>query len=168
MRNANRRMCGAMMLRFVSRSTTTLVSVAITCTAACGSSGDGGADAAGPSVACLEANSHSDLSWIQDNVFTPSCSKFGACHKDAALSAAGLNLEAGKSRASLVGVKSKLFPQFDLVAAGNASNSYLMIIAGHYPGYLKAGVGTMPLNSPVLCVEKRQAIDRWISAGALP
>ncbi len=134
----------------------------------CGTSGDNGVDAAGPSAACLAATAHSDLTWIQDNIFSPSCSKFGACHKDAATSAAGLNLEAGKARANLVSVKSKLFPQFELVAAGSANNSYLMIIAGHYPGPLKPGIGTMPLNSPTLCIEKRQAIDRWIAAGAMP
>jgi hypothetical protein len=127
-----------------------------------------GVDAAPVSASCAKATQHSDLTWIQDNVFSPSCSKFGACHKDAATSAAGLNLESGKSRSAMVGIKSTLFPQFDLVAAGNARDSYLMTIIGHYPGSLKPGVGTMPINSAVLCVEKREAIDRWIAAGAMP
>jgi hypothetical protein len=125
-------------------------------------------DAAVVSAACIEATQHSDLAWIQANVLTPSCSKFGACHQGAATSAAGLNLQDGNSRAALVGIKSKLFPQFDLVAPNSPSNSYLMIITGHYPGPLKAGVATMPLNSQLLCVEKRDAINRWIAAGATP
>lgn len=121
---------------------------------------------AAPSPECLEATLHSDLTYIQEKIFTPSCSGFSACHKGRALSAAGLNLEAGTSRTALLGVASTLFPQFQLVVAGQPAESYLMVILGHIEGPL-TDKGTMPYNNPLLCVEKREAIARWIAAGAL-
>lgn len=117
---------------------------------------------------CAEATEHDDLAWIQENVFTPSCAAFGPCHQGAALMAGELSLEdAATSHAQLVGVESVLFPQFDRVVAGDPENSYLMIILGHFDGPL-AESGTMPYNSPLLCEEKRDAIARWIEAGANP
>jgi hypothetical protein len=120
------------------------------------------------SSSCRDAATHSDLTWIQDNILTPSCAAFAACHRDAATSAAGLNLEPGQARANLVGKSSVLFPSYQLVAAGIPSSSYLMIITGQVNGPLPTGVGTMPFNSPLLCEEKRAAMQRWIAAGALP
>src|SRR5690349_23110414 len=58
---------------------------------------------------CTEAVDHSDLAWIQDNIFTPSCSKFSACHQGRASDAAHLSLEMGKSHDELVDVDSDLF-----------------------------------------------------------
>ena len=115
---------------------------------------------------CLEAMDHSDLAWIQENILTPSCSAFDACHKDRADEAGGLNLEAGMSHAQLVGVQSEMFPEFDRVVAGDPESSYLMVILGHVDGPIDEDVGTMPYNSPLLCVEMRDAIARWIEAGA--
>ena len=46
------------------------------------------------------------------------------------------------------------------------SMSYLMVVLGHIDGPLDPRIGTMPYNSPLLCVEKREAIERWIAAGA--
>lgn len=138
--------------------------------AACGG-GSSSVDAppaidAPPSAVCLEANGHSDLTWIQDKVFTPSCAGFSACHKGAANDAGGLNLETGMSRTALVGKASKLFPQFQLVKPNDAANSYLMIVMGHVAGPINNNSGTMPYNSALLCVEKRRAVERWIAAGA--
>ena len=67
------------------------------------------------SVSCIAATHHDDLPWIQDNVFTPSCSNFTSCHKGAASMAGDLSLETGRSRAELVGVPSKQFPTWTLV-----------------------------------------------------
>ena len=114
-----------------------------------------------PSATCLEAQDHSDLPWIQENVLTPSCAAFTACHKGAALSAEGLNLEDGMSLDNLVDVESELFPEFVLVVPGDPQNSYLMIVLGHFPGPLTDS-GTMPFNNPLLCTQKRDAIQRWI------
>jgi hypothetical protein len=121
---------------------------------------------AAPSASCLEANNHSDFDWIATNVFSTGCAAFSACHKGTATQAAGLSLEPTVARAQLVGVASTLFPQFQRVKPNDAANSYLMIVMGHYPGPKKAS-GTMPLNLPLVCVEKRRAIERWIAAGAL-
>jgi hypothetical protein len=44
-----------------------------------------------------------------------------------------------------------------------------MVILGEFPGppgMIDPLVGTMPSNSPLLCQEKRDAIERWINAGA--
>ncbi|MBP9086488.1 MAG: hypothetical protein KBG15_10250 [Kofleriaceae bacterium] len=123
-------------------------------------------DDAPPSAICLEANDHSDLAWIQDKIFTPSCSGFSACHKGAARQAGNLNLEAGNSHSNLVNKPSGLFPQFQLVKPTDAANSYLMIVMGHFAGPLDNKSGTMPYNSAVLCIEKRRAVERWVTAGA--
>ena len=121
-----------------------------------------------PSAICLEANDHSDLTWIQDKIFTPSCSGFSACHKGAAREAGGLNLEAGNSRTNMVGKASGLFPEFQLVKPNDAAASYLMIVTGHVAGPINESKGgRMPFNSAKLCNEKLRAMERWIAAGAL-
>jgi len=114
---------------------------------------------------CLEAVDHSDLAWIQEHVFTPSCSRFNACHKGRALDAAELNLEPGMSQAQLVNVQSTLFTEYHRVVPSDPQNSYLLIILGQFQGPL-TDKGTMPYNSPLLCQEMRDAIQRWIEAGA--
>jgi len=136
--------------------------------AACGGGGSATPDAApeidaAPSPVCIEARSHSDLAWLQDNVFTPSCANFNACHKGNATSASGLNLEAGNTEANMVNQPSKLFSQYDLVVPGDLQNSYLMIILGSQDGPLDMEI-TMPYNNPLLCIDKRDAIERWITA----
>lgn len=137
--------------------------------AACGTgSGSGGdddsPDAGELSASCLEAESHSDAEWIQQNVFTPSCAAFNACHKGAALSAGGLNLEAGQAEANLVGSGSSLFPEFELIEPGSPTDSYLLVILGAQDGPLDPEVGMMPFNSPPLCEPKLGAIRRWIES----
>lgn len=133
-----------------------------------GADGSVGSDAsaadAGVSPSCMEATEHSDLAWIESEIFAPSCAAFGPCHQGAAVSAGGLNLEEGNSEANLVGVASGLFPEYDLVVPGDPDASYLMIILGHRDGPIDSSTGTMPYNNPLLCVEKRDAIERWITA----
>ena len=118
------------------------------------------------SPSCVAAVSHDDLPWLQDNVLTPSCSNFTSCHKGAAAMAGELSLETGRSHAELVGVPSTAFPAWTLVVPGDAAHSYLMVAVGQYPGPLDPQVGTMPYNSRLLCKEKRDALERWIAAGA--
>jgi hypothetical protein len=136
---------------------------------ACGGGDDGPPDA---NPFCLEAVNHSDLEWIQDNIFTPSCSRFSACHQRdnqgrLPREAAFLTLEEGESEEQMVNVPSELFDEFMRVVPGDPENSYLMIILGHFPGPLTEE-GTMPYNSPLLCVEQRDAIARWITSLAPP
>jgi hypothetical protein len=130
-----------------------------------GSNGDAGIDAISPS--CREAMDHSDLTWLQDRVFQPSCAGFTACHMGTAPDAGGLSLERGQTHRQLVDVDSMMFDQFKRVEPNDPANSYLMIIMGQYPGPLDVDVGRMPYNSPLLCKEKRDAVERWILAGAL-
>jgi hypothetical protein len=130
----------------------------------CNGNGDpADVDAMPISPDCMEATQHSDLEWIQEKIFSPSCADFSACHQGNALGAAGLNLEPGMAAANMIGVPSTL-PEgagFDLVVPGDPENSYLAIILGQYDGPLPPS-GTMPYNNPLLCPEKRDAIDRWI------
>lgn len=137
---------------------------------ACGDDGGGGADARidAISASCMEATMHSDLTWIQDRIFTPSCADFDSCHMGLAPEAGGLSLERGQSHVQMVGVDSDLFTQFKIVEPNDPMNSYLMIIVGQFEGPLDPDVLTMPYNSPLLCKEKRDAIQRWIEAGAPP
>ena len=121
---------------------------------------------AGPDPACLEAEGHADLAWIQEKIFTPTCAAFSVCHQGRALQAEGLNLEDGESYGELVGQASALFPDKQLVVPGDPEARYLMTAVGQYPGELGPG-GTMPFNNPLLCVEKRDAMQRWIEQGAL-
>jgi len=141
--------------------------VCVAAIAACGTDvkqPDGSVDS-GPSPLCLEANDHSDLAWIQEEILTPTCSKFNACHKGAALSAGGLNLEAGNSADNLINKMAVLPPDaIMLVKPGEPENSYLMVVLGSYDGFIDPEIGTMPFNNPLLCVEKRLAIERWITA----
>jgi len=122
-----------------------------------------GADAA-PSPECLEAAEHSDLAWIQDNIFSRSCANFSSCHRGAATSAGGLNLEDEMAEANLINVPSDLFPEFDLVEPGMPADSYLLMILGHVEGPIEPDVGTMPYNSDTLCPQKLDAIERWIQS----
>jgi hypothetical protein len=100
-------------------------------------------------------------------VFTPSCSRFTACHQGRALMAGELSLEAGETHDQLVGIDSTLFPEFQRVVVGDSTASYLMVQLGSIDGP-RTEAGTMPYNSPLLCQEMRDAIARWIDEGANP
>ena len=140
---------------------------------ACGGDDDGGGspDAMADPL-CVEAEDHSDLAWIQDNVFSRSCANFNACHMGSALSAGGLNLEEGMAEAALVDVPSdvaaELGYEMDLVEPGDPEGSYLMHILGHYGDTVEENpridesVGFMPYNNERLCPEKVEAVARWI------
>ena len=122
------------------------------------------ADAA-PSASCLAAENHSDLAWIQDNILTPGCAAFAACHKGAATSAKGLSLESGLTLARTSGIASKTDPNFNLLVEGNANQSYILMVLGRKP--LPQGVvinASMPYNNPPLCSQKIEAMARWINS----
>lgn len=131
---------------------------------ACGGGDDGGEPDAGISPSCMEATAHSDLAWLQDNVFTPSCAAFSSCHMGAASLAEGLNLEAGMTEANLVGVASTQVSSLELVAPGDPDNSYLIIKLGRGNFPPGAETTTMPLGNPLLCDEKIDAVVRWIDS----
>jgi hypothetical protein len=127
--------------------------------------GDGtNVDAA--STACDEAKSHSDLAWIQDNIFTASCA-FSGCHKGTAANAGFLSLESGMSHGSLVGQAAVTESGWMRVVASDPSHSYLLVAVGAETGPTPAG-GLMPLANPKLCQDKLDAMSRWVMAGAQP
>ena len=125
---------------------------------------------------CREAEAHSDLAWLEQNLFLPNCSRSRSCHQGTAQQAGGLNLEPGNVHTNTVNVTSGLFDQFSLVVPGDPAASYLMIITdplsadnpGGFAGPIDETVGSMPKNNPLLCSQKRDAIERWIMGGALP
>ena len=137
-------------------------------------SGDAAGDATSP--ACLEATQHSDIAWIEQNVFVPSC-VFGDCHSGNNQTKQGMiDLHTGQARAHLVGVPSMLDPTRVLVTASAPRQSWMMVMLGQIQpadadppsGPLDAEIGTMPQGTAgeLLCPEKRDAIERWIAAGA--
>jgi hypothetical protein len=148
--------------------------IAILCSA-CGT-GPGGSDAGGDSVpqVCLDATMHQDLAWIEANIFVKQCA-FSGCHNGAATPQGMQDLRAGMSYAHLVNVTSVLEPTRKLVVPGDPAKSYLLVMimeiqpqdADPPAGPIRTDVGTMPQGSTLLCVEKRDAIKRWIAAGAM-
>jgi hypothetical protein len=138
--------------------------------AACGggNSGDDDPDAApaDASPSCQEATTYQDFTSIQANIFVRQCA-FMDCH-DSSAPESMMDLTATNARDQLVDVDCMLGVAAGMkrVVANSPSTSYLMIILGEYPGPIDNDVGTMPLNSPLLCQEKRDAIERWINAGA--
>ncbi|HMG23543.1 MAG TPA: hypothetical protein VK607_19550 [Kofleriaceae bacterium] len=123
-------------------------------------------DAGAGGATCEEAASHSDLAWLQANVFTPSCA-VGACHRGSAANAGHLSLEPGLAHAQLVNTASTSATTWMRVVPSNATRSYLLVAIGAASGPLPSD-GVMPLGNPILCAAKRDAIKRWIEAGAPP
>ena len=115
---------------------------------------------------CDEAKTHSDLAWIQSNVFTGSCA-IGACHRGTAATAGHLSLELGLSHSQLVNTASTSATSWMRVVPSDAARSYLLVAIGAQSGPMPSD-GLMPLGNGLLCVEKRDAITRWIAAGAPP
>ncbi|HVK87503.1 MAG TPA: hypothetical protein VM513_25475 [Kofleriaceae bacterium] len=140
---------------------------------------------AGPSATCIEAMSHSDLAFIEDKIFKPGC-VFQSCHDGIGGGAGTLDLRASMSHAALVNVDARTDADasppgtYKLVVPMQPTQSYLMFLIRHYTaqemspeaGQPAADVGFMPQDNtgalPPLCIEKREAIVRWIEAGAPP
>lgn len=148
---------------------------------ACGGGGgngddapDGGADAP-VSPACQEATTYSNLGSIEDKIFRGSCI-FSGCHNGTATDAGRIDLRAGAAHASLVGVASEVSAGRMLVVPGDPGKSYLMVMIGQIAPEdadppttaPPADIGLMPQNTGgiLLCPQKRDAIERWITAGA--
>jgi methionine-rich copper-binding protein CopC len=100
-----------------------------------------------------------DFKSIQDNVFTPICTK---CHIGAG-APEGLQLDADHSYALLVGVASAEQPTVLRVSAGNPDNSYII---RKLQGTAGISGGQMPLGGPYLPQSTIDVIRQWITAGA--
>jgi hypothetical protein len=124
---------------------------------------------------CLEAASHSDLTWIQANVFATQCAS-SSCHNGSSTPAGQIDLRSGMAYGHLVGVASALEPTRTLVVAGDPKSSYLEVMLGIIAPEdatppappPRSDVGYMPQDNPPLCCQKMGAIDRWIAGGAAP
>lgn len=120
-------------------------------------------DAAAVKTACEEAELHSDLAWIQQHVFTPSCAT-AACH-DADEPEVYLSVADGMAYSNLVNVGASTVDGWKRVVPGSPGTSYLMVALGRAEGPPPRD-GFMPLLAEPLCAEKLAAIERWIAQGA--
>ena len=102
-----------------------------------------------------------DFKSIQDNVFTPICTK---CHIGAG-APQGLQLDEAHSYALLVGVPSTEQPSVLRIKAGDPDNSYLVQKIEGAPSI--SGV-RMPFGGPYLPQSTIDVIRTWVSNGALP
>jgi hypothetical protein len=100
-----------------------------------------------------------DLQSIQDNVFTPICTR---CHIGAS-APEGLRLDAADSYSLLVGVPSAEVPSLLRVMPGDPDESYLVLKLQGSPGIVG---GQMPLGGPYLPQATIDAIRQWITDGA--
>ncbi len=125
------------------------------------SSPDDSPDAQTPSPDCVEARDHSDLAWIQNEVFTPSCTMGTSCHRGEANDAQGLNLEHGMAAANLIDQPALGCFGETLVVPDRPEDSYLMAVFGVYPAG-SCRIFLMPFKQPPLCRDKLDAIERWI------
>jgi hypothetical protein len=131
------------------------------CRIALDSSPDAGAEV---SAECVAAQGHSDLAWIETNVFTANCN-FGSCHGGTGAQADHLSLIAGSVHDQLVGQPSVEDPSWMRVVASDSDHSYLMVALGAVSGPLPKD-GVMPDGQTPLCQDKIDAVQRWIAAGA--
>jgi hypothetical protein len=120
------------------------------------------------SASCTDAATHQELSWIQKNVFTPQCT-FSGCHNGENTKQGKIDLRDGKSFATLVNGDSMLQSGAKLVVPSDPATSYLEVMLGSEPGTVDPTVGLMPQSNGgmLLCCQKLDAIQRWITAGAM-
>lgn len=100
-----------------------------------------------------------DFTSIQDNVFTPICTR---CHIGAS-APEGLQLDAAHSYGLLVGVPSVEQPSVLRVKPGDPDNSYLI---QKLEGAPTISGGQMPLGGPYLPQATLDTIRQWITDGA--
>lgn len=151
-----------------------LTVMAMASAAACGDDGNPQMpDARPPSAACLEADTYQDLTSLETKIFRQSCI-FSGCHNGVGNDAGRTDLREGMAHAALVNRASLIDPSRMMVVPGDPAKSYLLVMIGHLaPGMADPPadpppVELMPQNTggQLLCVEKRNAIERWITAGA--
>jgi hypothetical protein len=126
---------------------------------------------------CLQAANEDSFAWIQQNIFATNC--FGSsCHDQGGQGrlAIAQQVSATQAYANLVGsggtgVSSMIDPTRMLVVPGNGSASWLEVMVQEIPPSAASppaqpppdDIGFMPQANGVLCCQKLDAIDRWIS-----
>ena len=141
---------------------------------------------------CLDAANHNDFTWIKTNIFDRNC--FGsACHTMNGSAKLKLSNDPNDSTAMVSqdmaymdllgadgnGAMSTIYPSTRrLVVPGDPSSSYMELMiqritpdmanppATTSDGIPPSNIGYMPQANPILCCQKLDAIDRWITAGA--
>ena len=141
-------------------------------------SGGGGAVCmTSTAAACMDATTHSDFTWIQDNVLSKQCA-FTGCHNGGSTDAGRLDFRSGAaSYMHLVNFDSRVASGRKLVVPGSVNQSYLAVMLGMIKpseadppaGAIPETIGLMPMdnNGALLCCQKLDAIDRWITMGAM-
>ncbi len=129
-------------------------------------------------AACVQAETHSDLAWVEMNVFKLQCA-FSGCHNAAATKAGRLDLmNPGMSHDDLVNADSMIETGRKLVIPSQPKQSYLLVMMQAFkPAEMEptpvpnppTDIGFMPqgTDNVPLCCQKIDAIERWITAGAL-
>lgn len=131
------------------------------------------------SDACKEAETQSSYAWVEANVFAVSCA-FSGCHNGTATAAGRIDFKtAGAGHADIVGIDSTVAPGRKLIVAGQPKQSYLLMLMQQFaPSEMQptpaanppTDVGFMPqgTDNVPLCCQKLDAVERWITAGAMP
>jgi hypothetical protein len=144
------------------RRTRGLTLLAILACAGCAGNGKG-LDQNGQPLASEGGGSNApltaDLQSIQDNVFTPICTR---CHIGAS-APEGLRLDAADSYNLLVGVPSAEVPSLLRVMPGDPDESYLVLKLQGSAGIVG---GQMPFGGPYLPQSTIDVIRQWITDGA--
>jgi hypothetical protein len=133
----------------------------IACAAGCAGNGEG-LDANGEPITSGSGPTGAvtaDLQSIEENVFTPICSK---CHIGAS-APEGLQLDAAHAYEDLVGVPSAEEPNLERVNPGNPNLSYMVLKIEGASGIEGA---QMPFGETPLPQSTIDAIRQWISNGA--
>ena len=115
---------------------------------------------------CVEAEDHDDFAWIEANILEPSCVSAPGCH-DGSSAIEDLDLSGGGAFDALVNGGSLQQVGMAFVEPGVPSESYLMLKLGDYDQGLLLE-RSMPYGIDRICWQKRDAIARWIEAGAQP
>ena len=134
----------------------------------------------GTSSTCMAADTHSDFAFIKGQIFPISCSASASCHMSAT-SSGKLDLSAANAYTSIMGangmggVMANVDKSRVLVVPGDPKASYFFFMVhgvaaedGNPPfTNPPANIGFMPQNNKPLCCQKLDAIERWITAGAM-
>jgi Bacterial Ig-like domain len=129
------------------------------CAAGCAGNGAGLDQNGQPAGGTTGGPITADFQSIQDNVFTPICSK---CHVGAS-APEGLQLDAAHSYNLLVGVPSAEQPNFLRVKPSDPNNSYMVRKIEGASGIVG---GQMPLGETPLPQATIDAIRQWVMNGA--
>ncbi|HET7499702.1 MAG TPA: hypothetical protein VFK02_01820 [Kofleriaceae bacterium] len=121
---------------------------------------------------CADAVNHSDLAWIEANVFNVCV--FSGCHNGDNTRQGKIDLRPGQSYAHLVNYASGIDTTRKLVVPSDVAASYLMLMLRDLPPDMASppanpppgNVGYMPQGNATLCCQKLDALERWIMAGA--